>query len=75
MVTAFPQTPVLAAGGIVDARGVLAALTLGADGVVIGTRFATSKESAMSDNAKSLILNTRDGGVSTKRYVSCFLLI
>jgi NAD(P)H-dependent flavin oxidoreductase YrpB (nitropropane dioxygenase family) len=57
----------LAAGGIVDAKGVLAGLSLGADGVVIGTRFAASVESAMAENAKSLILDAQDGGISTKR--------
>jgi NAD(P)H-dependent flavin oxidoreductase YrpB (nitropropane dioxygenase family) len=34
---------------------------------VMGTRFATSVESATADEAKRLILQTRDGGVSTKR--------
>ena len=36
--------PVVAAGGIADGRGVLAALALGADGVQIGTRFIATKE-------------------------------
>lgn len=67
LVSSFPETPVLAAGGIVDASGVLASLALGAEGVVIGTRFAASTESAMPDNAKSLILKTSDGGATTKR--------
>jgi nitronate monooxygenase len=44
---------VLAAGGIVDASGILA---LGAEGVVMGTRFVTTPEFAMKDNAKALIL-------------------
>ena len=68
LVSAFPQIPVLAAGGIVDASGILAALALGADGVVMGTRFATTPESAMADNAKTLILQTTDGGATTKRF-------
>jgi NAD(P)H-dependent flavin oxidoreductase YrpB (nitropropane dioxygenase family) len=38
------RTMVLAAGGIADARGVAAALMLGADGVWMGTRFVASKE-------------------------------
>jgi len=37
-------TPVLAAGGIVDGGGLMAALSLGADGVVLGTRLWASKE-------------------------------
>ena len=39
IISAIPGTPVLAAGGISDASGVLAALALGADAVVMGTRF------------------------------------
>jgi nitronate monooxygenase len=68
IVSTFPQIPVLAAGGIVDASGILAALVLGAEGVVMGTRFATTPESAMADNAKALILRTTDGGATTKRF-------
>jgi len=68
IISAIPDMPVLAAGGISDASGVLAALALGADAVVMGTRFATSNESAMTDKAKNAIIQTRDGGVSTKRY-------
>jgi nitronate monooxygenase len=40
--------PVVAAGGIADARGVAAALTLGADGVQIGTAFLATEESGAS---------------------------
>jgi len=72
IISAIPGIPVLAAGGISDASGVLAGLALGADAVVMGTRFATSKESAMADKAKNAIIQTRDGGVSTKRYHICY---
>jgi nitronate monooxygenase len=68
LVSTLPQTPILAAGGIVDASGTLAALSLGAEGVIIGTRFATSVESSMAENAKLLILKTVDGGATTQRY-------
>jgi nitronate monooxygenase len=61
------EIPILAAGGIADARGALAALSLGAEGVVMGTRFAVSRESAMAPRAKELILQTKDGGRTTKR--------
>lgn len=38
------KIPVIAAGSIVDGRGMLAALSLGADGIYMGTRFIASKE-------------------------------
>ncbi|HEU4443610.1 MAG TPA: nitronate monooxygenase, partial [Nitrososphaeraceae archaeon] len=39
------NTPVIAAGGISDGRGLVAALALGADGIMIGTRFLVARES------------------------------
>jgi nitronate monooxygenase len=47
---------VVAAGGIADGRGLAAALMLGADGVLIGTRFHTSEESLASAAAKTKIV-------------------
>jgi len=52
--------PVIAAGGIVDGRGILAALSLGAEGVQIGTRFAATVESSAHDNYKNEIVNSGD---------------
>jgi enoyl-[acyl-carrier protein] reductase II len=52
--------PVIAAGGIVDGKGILAALSLGAEGVQIGTRFAASVESSAHDNYKQEIVNSGD---------------
>jgi len=43
------SVPVVAAGGIVDGRGLAAMLALGADGVLLGTRFVATKESSASD--------------------------
>ncbi|HZD65787.1 MAG TPA: nitronate monooxygenase, partial [Acidimicrobiales bacterium] len=44
VVDAVAPTPVLAAGGITDGRGLAAALALGAHGAVLGTRFAATPE-------------------------------
>jgi nitronate monooxygenase len=51
-----PDTPVAAAGGIADGRGLAAALMQGADGVVVGTRFYASQEAARMQSAKSRIV-------------------
>lgn len=52
--------PVIAAGGIVDGKGILAALSLGAEGVQIGTRFAATVESSAHKNYKNEIVNSGD---------------
>lgn len=52
--------PVIAAGGIADGRGILAALALGASGVQIGTRFAATVESSAHENYKRKILEAKD---------------
>lgn len=44
IVDAVPDTPVIAAGGIADGRGIAAVLTLGAAGAWIGTRFLATEE-------------------------------
>ena len=49
VVDAAGATPVLAAGGIADGRGLVAALALGAQGAVIGTRFVAAAESEAHD--------------------------
>jgi NAD(P)H-dependent flavin oxidoreductase YrpB (nitropropane dioxygenase family) len=53
--------PVLAAGGIVDGRGMAAALCLGADGVVMGTRFLATLESPAPAVHKQAILAAAPG--------------
>ncbi|HPL66794.1 MAG TPA: nitronate monooxygenase [Smithellaceae bacterium] len=48
--------PVIAAGGIGDGRGLAAALTLGAEGIAMGTRFMTTKESPLHSRYKEFSL-------------------
>jgi len=56
VVDAVAPVPVLAAGGIADGRGLAAAIMLGADGVLLGTRFLASRESPLHPNFKQAIL-------------------
>jgi len=52
--------PVIAAGGIADSRGFVAAFALGAQGVQIGTRFVASLECIAHENYKTAILKAKD---------------
>lgn len=68
--------PVIAAGGIVDGRGFLAALSLGAEGVQMGTRFMCAEECVISLKVKAVILKAKDRdtaitGRSTGHPVRC----
>jgi NAD(P)H-dependent flavin oxidoreductase YrpB (nitropropane dioxygenase family) len=58
VVDAVAPIPVLAAGGIADGRGLAAAIALGADGVLLGTRFLASHESSLHPNFKQAILES-----------------
>ena len=58
VVDAVAPVPVLAAGGIADGRGLAAALALGADGVLLGTRFLASREAPMHENFKQAIVDS-----------------
>jgi nitronate monooxygenase len=55
IVDAVP-VPVVAAGGIADGRGLVAALALGATGVLLGTRFVATRESIAADFYKKALL-------------------
>jgi enoyl-[acyl-carrier protein] reductase II len=55
------KIPLIAAGGIANGRGMLAAMILGADGVQLGSRFAASLESSAHENFKNKILETKEG--------------
>jgi len=59
------RIPVLAAGGIADGRGLVAALALGAQGVVIGTRFIATPEAQASHSYREAIV--RSGEADTIR--------
>ncbi|HEX7927064.1 MAG TPA: nitronate monooxygenase [bacterium] len=59
VVDAVGPVPVLAAGGIADGRGIAAALMLGAQGVVVGTRFLATPESTMHPNGKARIVASK----------------
>jgi NAD(P)H-dependent flavin oxidoreductase YrpB (nitropropane dioxygenase family) len=58
IVDAVAPVPVLAAGGIADGRGLAAALALGAEGVLLGTRFLASDESPLHANFKQAIVDS-----------------
>jgi len=51
------KIPMLASGGIADARGLVAALALGADGVNMGTRFCATQEAPIHDNFKRAMVD------------------
>jgi NAD(P)H-dependent flavin oxidoreductase YrpB (nitropropane dioxygenase family) len=56
MVKAVAPLPVLCAGGIADGRGLAAALALGAEGVLLGTRFMATPEAPIHANFKQAIV-------------------
>jgi len=58
VVSAVAPTPVLAAGGVADGRGLAAALALGADGVLLGTRFLATDEAPIAKGFKQAILES-----------------
>lgn len=68
--------PVIAAGGILDGRGLVAALALGAEGVQMGTRFMCAEECTISPLVKDKIIKAKDRstvitGRSTGHPVRC----
>jgi nitronate monooxygenase len=56
IVDALPDVPVVAAGGIADGRGLAAVLMLGAEGVLMGTRFYASRQAAGPTEGKRRIV-------------------
>jgi enoyl-[acyl-carrier protein] reductase II len=61
------KVPVVAAGGIVDGRGLAAALSLGADGIWVGTRFIATPEARGVTGYKDQLLATAEDGTTVSR--------
>ncbi len=61
------EVPVLAAGGLADGRGLVAALALGASGVWMGTRFVASEEALAHVNYKNKIVEIDEEGTVITR--------
>jgi enoyl-[acyl-carrier protein] reductase II len=61
------RVPVVAAGGIFDGRGLAAALTLGADGVWVGTRFIATPEARSVAGYKEALVRTPEDGTVVSR--------
>jgi enoyl-[acyl-carrier protein] reductase II len=55
------KIPVIAAGGIATGRQMLAAMTLGAEGVQMGSRFVASEEASSHPDFKKTVINTKEG--------------
>ncbi|WP_228851032.1 NAD(P)H-dependent flavin oxidoreductase [Aegicerativicinus sediminis] len=55
------EIPLIAAGGIANGKGMLAAMVLGADGVQIGSRFVASEESSAHQKFKQLVVDAKEG--------------
>lgn len=64
------KIPVVAGGGVGDARGLVAALALGAEGVYMGTRFIATRECPAHPNVKQAILDCRDASTMAIRHGS-----
>ena len=62
MIKKVVNIPVIAAGGIGSGNAIAACMALGADGVQIGSLFASSSESSAHQNFKNKIIETGDGG-------------
>jgi enoyl-[acyl-carrier protein] reductase II len=70
VVDAVAPRPVLAAGGIADGRGLVAALALGAVGIWIGTRFIATPEGHCHDNYKKRVVAIDEEGTVVTRAAS-----
>ena len=64
------RVPVVASGGVMDGRGIAAALALGATAVQMGTAFLTCEEAGVSDAYKVAIVRARDNDTRLTRAFS-----
>jgi NAD(P)H-dependent flavin oxidoreductase YrpB (nitropropane dioxygenase family) len=60
LVTGNVKIPVVAAGGIGDARGMVAAMALGAEGISMGSRFIVTREAPVPSNVKQHIVKRNE---------------
>ncbi|MGD0820231.1 MAG: nitronate monooxygenase [Desulfomonilia bacterium] len=60
IVASMVKVPLIAAGGFYDGRGLAAALSLGADGISMGSRFMVVRESMVHDNFKRLCIEATE---------------
>lgn len=65
--SSLPLPSFIATGGISDGRGVAAALTLGAQGVCLGTRYLAASEATIAQGYQGAVLRASDGGSTTIR--------
>lgn len=66
------NVPVVAAGGVADGRGLVAALALGASGVLLGTRFVATRESLAPESWKRAILRSASNETTITRAFTGF---
>lgn len=71
------KIPLIAAGGIYDARTMLAAMVLGADAVQVGSRFVATPEASSHLNFKEAVVNAKEGDtmLSIKKLTPVRLLV
>lgn len=70
LVGAVPHIPIVAAGGVMNGQGLVAALALGAEGVQMGSAFLTSEESITHDVYKEAVLHSTDTSTTVTRAFS-----
>lgn len=63
----MPEIKLIAAGGVIEGRAAAAALTLGADGICLGTRLLASEEATVAEAYRKEVVRASDGGANTAR--------